>query len=196
MTVMTDSNMCFSMKVDMPTTWQNWSKSSMKLYEIDRHYPTSSHKHTGECLHIFGKHIFLASGASGWSAPPVASRKSRMKASGCSWIASRFCMNASMLGTYVYNGCIIIINNHNMIIWIIWIIWFYVAGLHTVITVLMLLCINWRIAKQSIDVYSIFLAGCSCIKSLHASDSCSSSTEVHWRVCQVSRFQRSAQSMV
>ena len=127
----------------------------------------------------------------------VASRKSRMKASGCSWIASRFCMNASMrFGVYNdFNGCIIIINNHNMIIWFYMIlcscIW-----LHTVITVLMLLCINWRIAKQSIDVYSIFLAGCSCIKSLHASDSCSSSTEVDWRVCQVSRFQRSAQSMV
>lgn len=139
MTVMTDSNMCFSMKVDMPTTWQNWSKSSMKLYEIDRHYPTSSHKHTGECLHIFGKHIFLASGASGWSAPPVAWKHSsvgpkrtfhRLAVAICRlsqephesvWMLLnrlkiwRFWMNASMhsmLG--VYNGCIIIYNNHNM----------------------------------------------------------------------------------
>lgn len=125
-----------------------------------------NHRHTGECLHIFGKHIFLESaGASGWSAPPVAWKHRSVGPSDISsWPRCRLsqepheggwvllnrlktCMNVSMLGAY--NGCII---------WFYDFMWLYMT-VYDCILYLTLLCINWRIAKQIIEVSSIFLAG-------------------------------------
>lgn len=145
MTVMTDSNMCFSMKVDMPTTWQNWSKSSMKLYEIDRHYPTSSHKHTGTVSpHLWKTHLFSICWCL-WLKCSSCGLKTQLCGTETNISSWPRCRHLSPLARAawrrldapespqdlkcldaigVYNGCIIIINNHNMIIWIIW---FYVA---------------------------------------------------------------------